>query len=218
MTTSPDSESLLPETAETIRHQVRVEFRIYLVMVTVISLIVGGVMGKFLFHDTGAALRMETINVTPLIKQDTTPLPTINIESRTLSVYVSGAVNAAKVVTLPQGSLVLDALEAAGGASPEADLDAINLATPLRDHDHILVPGYAKQGSAQSTTVLMNINTATTTELEELPNIGPARAQQIVAYRESHGPFQSVEDIMLVSGIGPAIFEELAPFIYVDVE
>ncbi len=218
MTTSPDQESELPETAETIRHQVRVEYRIYLVIVAVVSLIVGGIIGGYLKRNDNTELRAETGQQTPVLRQDTSPIPTISIESGSLSVYVSGAVNTSQVVTLPQNSLIVDAIEAAGGASEDANLDEINLAAPLRDHDHILVPRLAAQSTTQTTAVLLNINTATATELEILPNIGPTRAQQIVTYRESHGPFQNKQDIMLVSGIGPVIYEELAPFIYVGEE
>ena len=218
MTISPDSDPELPETAETIRHQVRVEFRIYLVIIAVVSLIVGGIIGKYLFRNDNADLRADNVQQTQLLRQDTPHIPTRTIESGSLSVYVSGAVNNSQVVTLSQGSLVVDAIEAVGGVSSDANLDAINLAAPLRDHDHILVPRLVEPNITQTTTIRLNINTATATELEILPNIGPARAQQIVTYRESHGFYQNKQDIMLVSGIGQAIYEELAPFIYVDEE
>lgn len=218
MTTSPDSETKSPETTETIRHQARVEYRIYLVIVAFVSLIVGGFMGTYLFRNDRGDMRVEPAQQAPALRQDTTSIPPTNTQNRPLSVYVSGAVNTSQVVTLAQGSLVMDALAAVGGASSDANLDAINLAAPLRDHDHILVPRYAELNSAQAAKVVLNINTATITELEALPNIGPSRAQQIVTYRESHGPFQNKEDIMKVSGIGSAIYEELSPFITVDVE
>ena len=218
MAALPDSESELPETAETIRHRARVEHRIYLVIVAIVSLTVGGIIGKYVLQGDHADLTAETAQPTPLLRQDTSRIPTISMESVTLSVYVSGAVNTSRVVTLPQSSLVADAIQAAGGASDDANLDAINLAAPLRDHDHILVPRLAELSGTKTTAVQLNINTATVTELEVLPNIGPARAQQIVTYRENNGPFQSKQDIMLVSGIGQVIYEELAPFIYVGDE
>jgi competence protein ComEA len=219
MAAVPDSEVEQSENAETIRHRVRVEHRVYLVIVAVVSLIVGGAIGKYVLQDgTQADLRAETTQPTPLLGHDTLQIPTISMEERVLSVYVSGAVAASRVVTVTQGSLVVDSIEAAGGASDDANLDAINLAAPLRNHDHILVPRRTDQGTEQTTTVRINLNTATAVELEALPHIGPARAQQIVAYRESHGPFQDIEDIMLVSGIGQGIYDELMPFIYVGDE
>ena len=218
MTTSSDSEPELPETAETIRHRVRVELRIYLVIVAIVCLVVGGIIGRYLFREEYTDLMTVTNQPTLLLGQDIVLIPTPVIESGTLSVYVSGAVVTSQVVTLPQGSLVVDALQAVGGASDDANLDAINLAAPLRDHEHILVPRQADQIAIQTTAVYLNINTATITELEILPNIGPTRAQHIVTYRESHGPFQTKEDIMQVSGIGQATYEELAPFISVDGE
>ncbi len=216
MTTSSDSGSELPETAETIRHRVRVELRIYLVIVAVVCLVVGGIIGRYLFREENTDSKIETGQPTRLLRQDISLVPTLRVEGGTLSVYVSGAVITSQVVTLPQGSLVVDAIQAVGGSSEDANLDAINLAAPLRDHDHILVPRLVDQIANQTTAVYININTATVTELEILPNIGPTRAQHIVTYRESHGPFQTKQDIMLVSGIGQATYEELAPFIYVD--
>jgi competence protein ComEA len=215
----PDSEAIQTENAESIRHRVRGEYRIYLVLVAVISLIVGGVIGKYVLQDrTQADWRTETTQPPSLLRQNTLNIPTISMEEGMLSVYVSGAVNASRVVTVPQGSLVVDAIEAVGGASDDANLDAINLAAPLRNHDHIQVPGMTDPGTEQTTTVRINLNTATAAELEVLPHIGPTRAQQIVAYRESHGPFQGIEDIMLVSGIGQGIYEEIASYIYIGDE
>ena len=218
MTASSDSETVSPETPEGIRHQVKVKYRIYLVIVAVVSLITGGVMGKTLFGNDQVEIRRGTGELLPQLVQETVLISTPSVVDRTLSVYVSGAVNTSQVVTLPQGSLVVDAIEAVGGASPDANLDAINLAALLMDNDHILVPGHAEQGSARVTTNLVNINTATAEELKVLPNIGPARAQQIVTHRENQGPFQSKDDIMQVAGIGPVIFEQLSPFICVDGE
>ncbi|TFG70856.1 MAG: hypothetical protein E4H27_05520 [Anaerolineales bacterium] len=220
MTSPTDPGTETPETPEAIRHQVRVEYRIYLVIVAVVSLIVGGIMGIYLFRGGREAIRVETVQQALSPELDIasmTSVPPTNDLDVVISVYVSGAVNSAEVVTLAQGSLVMDAIAAVGGASPDANLDAINLASPLRDHEHILVPKIAETGAVQSVAVLLNINTATVTELETLPYIGPSRAQQIVTYRESNGSYQNKEDIMQVPGIGTVIYEEIAPFITVDV-
>jgi len=141
-----------------------------------------------------------------------------------LRIYVSGAVVAPGVVTVSPGSLVVDALEAAGGATSDADLDVLNLASPVSDNQHVLVPtlrvvGTPRDGEYDGESVpdgmTMDINTATADDLERLPDIGSTRAAAIVAFREAHGPFQHVEDILLVPGIGPAIFERIAPLITV---
>jgi competence protein ComEA len=152
-----------------------------------------------------------------------------------IRVYVSGAVAEAQVLMLPPGSLVVDALKAAGGMTENADQDALNLAAPLFDNQHLLVPTRrALSPSTESDADLanadvranadvanadvrarININTATADELQLLPSIGVVRAHDIVTFRDAHGPFVEVEDILAVPGIGPAIFEDIAPFITV---
>lgn len=141
-----------------------------------------------------------------------------------IRVYVSGAVRQPDVYTLPPGSIVKDGLAAAGGPAPDADLDHINLAQPLSDGQQVIVPrrGEALSPTAASATVssnavngLININTASAQELEALPGIGPALAQSIVSYRNEHGPFQAVEDLKNVPGIGEARFERLKGLITV---
>jgi competence protein ComEA len=124
------------------------------------------------------------------------------------------------VYTLSPGSIVKDALLAAGGATNEADLDRINLALSVSDGQHVYVP-YQGEASPpvpppvrQSTTEIhININTADQATLESLPGIGPAIAQRIIEYRQSQGRFQRIEDLMEVSGIGPATFDKVRELI-----
>jgi competence protein ComEA len=142
-----------------------------------------------------------------------------------LSVYVSGAVVAARVVQVPPGSLVADVLAASGGPLADADLDALNLAAPVSDNQHVVVPtirptadaarATASTGSFEGAIVPIDINAASVEEFDSLPEIGATRAEAIVAYREANGPFRRIEDILLVPGIGPAIFERIAPLITV---
>ena len=141
-------------------------------------------------------------------------------------VNVSGAVAHPGVYELPQGSRVQDAIEAAGGALPQAVLESLNLAAPVEDGVQIYVlaenetqpPGATPGGfPSRSGEVgsLVNINTATQAELEGLPGIGPERARDIIAYREAHGPFPDIEAIQNVEGIGEGIFEEIKGLITV---
>jgi competence protein ComEA len=143
-----------------------------------------------------------------------------------LRVYISGAVASADVYQLPPGSIVKDALLAAGGAAADADLDRINLAAQVTDGQHVYVPhageavpvvappGQPVPGStAGGAAGRLNINTATAEELETLPGIGPSLAARIVAHREARGPFSVPEDITQVSGIGPATFEKIRELI-----
>ena len=144
---------------------------------------------------------------TPTPAQMATPTPC------TLHVYVTGAIAHPDVYLLPEGSIVKDAVEAAGGATEEADLERINLALTVTDGQQVHVPRLGEDSppvqppSAQPATAKVNINTADAATLESLPGIGPALAQRIIEYRQAHGPFERTEDVMDVSGIGTATFE-----------
>ena len=105
--------------------------------------------------------------------------------------------------------------------------DYVNLAAHISDGQHIHIPRQGEITSAplaelprtdaspSKETELLNINTASAADLEELPRIGPALAQRIVEYREANGPFQSIEDLQQVSGVGPALIEQIEPLITV---
>ena len=145
-----------------------------------------------------------------------TPVPEPTPTPAPLRVYVTGAVERADVYTLPSGSLVKDAIAAAGGATADADLEQINLAIQVYDQQQVHVPRkgeritpVAAPVGVPSTTGKVNINTASVEELDTLPGIGPAIAQRIVEYREANGDFAAIEDIQNVKGIGPATYEEL---------
>ena len=133
-------------------------------------------------------------------------------------VDVAGAVRRPGVYEFSAGDRVIDAIERAGGALPKGDLSLLNLAAPLTDGTQILVPkqgppaaGAAPPGTPTggAATGLININTATATELEALSGIGEVLAATIVEYRTQNGPFASVDDLLDVSGIGPATLEEI---------
>ncbi|OQY29195.1 MAG: hypothetical protein B6243_11410 [Anaerolineaceae bacterium 4572_5.2] len=148
-------------------------------------------------------------------------------------VYVTGAVAEEGVYELDINSRVEDALQQAGGMTDEADEDAVNLAEILQDGAEVHVPpkreappvselsppgegdsskGGEESGGQQSTSPAIvypiNINTASQSELESLPGVGPVTAQKIIDYREEN-PFMVIEDIQKVSGIGPATFEKI---------
>jgi competence protein ComEA len=140
--------------------------------------------------------------------------------SMEVGVYVTGAVQNPGVYYLPEESRVQDALEAAGGPAPNADLDRVNLAQRVRDEDQIYVPEVGEEdlpsrGAGLSQAWLVNINTASAPELETLPGIGPALAQAIIDHREAHGPFGTIEQITDVQGIGQGVLEEIRELITV---
>ena len=132
-------------------------------------------------------------------------------------VYVSGAVASPGVLTLPASSRVIDAITAAGGATPEADLESINLARILVDGEQIRVgvvgesPPPASAGTGTDAQACVRLATATETELQTLPGIGPALAQRIISYRATHPRLTSVEELDDVPGIGPSLIEKIRP-------
>lgn len=122
-------------------------------------------------------------------------------------VHVVGQVGQPGLVRLPEGSRVADAVEAAGGASAEADLGAINLARVLIDGEQVVVPrpgDLAPQGAASADSRL-DLNAADAAALDGLPGVGPVLAQRIVDWRTDHGRFTVVDELAEVAGIGPAV-------------
>ena len=142
---------------------------------------------------------------------------------RLLGIHVTGAVqNPDKVYYLPEGARVADAIEIAGGAVEGADLSQLNLAAYVKDGQRIRVPFAGESlpaeeaGPEGQTKHLTNINSATKIELIQLPGIGDTTADKIIAYREEHGGFSSIEELMNVPGIGQTKFESLKDLISVD--
>ncbi|MEP7201149.1 MAG: helix-hairpin-helix domain-containing protein [Ilumatobacteraceae bacterium] len=140
-------------------------------------------------------------------------------------VYVAGAVTRPGVYTLDAAARVTDALDAAGGAVTGADLDVVNLAAPVRDGERIyvplvgeVIPAVVAGEAAPDVTVgagPVNVNTATADQLDVLPGVGPATAAAIVAHRLQNGPFQTVDQLGDVRGIGPAKLDALRDLVTV---
>lgn len=136
-------------------------------------------------------------------------------------IHVAGEVHEPGIVELSGDIRVVDALEAAGGPTDQAQLDALNLAAVANDGDYILVPDRetaqdfnavdapAEPGVGGESTGTVDINTADSAALETLPGVGPATAADIIAHREQHGAFTDLADLEAVSGIGPATRERL---------
>ena len=163
----------------------------------------------------------------------------------TLVISVAGRVHTPGLVTVPSGARVADALAAAGGAVPGTDLLTLNLAQPVSDGQQILVgvappPGTAsvsgglasaavapdgtsasasanggKGSSGKGASGKVNLNSATATELEALPGVGPVTAKAIVDHRTKSGNFRSVDQLSDVSGIGPARLAQLSDLVTV---
>ncbi len=134
-----------------------------------------------------------------------------------LQVHIAGAVRAPGVYRLPQGAIVEDVLRAAGGPTDEAAVGAINLAQPVETGERVYIPTQAELDDSRAMGAVgviqpadepgagrIDLNRADAPELERLPGIGPSLAQKIIDYRDDHGPFQQVDDLLNVPGIGPA--------------
>ncbi len=159
-------------------------------------------------------------------------------------VHVAGAVARPGVYSLPAASRMVDAVKAAGGVTASADPNAINLARLIADGERLYVPTRAEvqntgpawsgasaweprpkagvgwkdtgdSGSEAGPGGMVNLNTATEVDLDTLPGIGPTLAARIIQYRGQNGPFNSPEELMNVSGIGPKKYAELADLITV---
>ena len=138
-----------------------------------------------------------------------------------IKIHVTGAVNRPGLYEMTAGDRIADALNAAGGTQPDADLAGINLAAKLADGQQVLVSkageappagsaaSDAAAGSAAPDSGPLNLNSATVQQLENLEGVGPKTAQKIIDYREANGGFKTVEELMEVPGIGPSKFEQI---------
>jgi competence protein ComEA len=150
-------------------------------------------------------------------------------------VYVSGAVNSPGLVSITPDDRVSNAIDKAGGFTSDADQTTINMAAKLNDGDKIFVPSKSEQATKAAVDATLatmgtkskntetpvpsypiNINTASQQELENLPNIGPSKAADIIEYRNLHGPFLKIDDIQNVPNIGPTIFDKIRDLITIS--
>jgi competence protein ComEA len=138
----------------------------------------------------------------------------------TVTVDVAGKVRRPGIQVLKAGARVVDAIEAAGGARPGVDLASLNLARLLVDGEQVVVGSAATPGAgappapgAGGGTALVSLNTAGQAELETLPEVGPVTALAILAWRDEHGGFSSVDELLEVDGIGDATLAKIAPYV-----
>lgn len=200
-------------------HRVRIGVGAVIVLVLLafgIAVFVAGARGA------GGSVSVPTQRPHAQTPQPTAASGSATVAAHELVIHVIGAVNKPGLVSLPKGARVVDALTGSGGFTDDADQAALNLAREVVDGEQIYVP---RQGEAPPASTingnrlteagssaggLLNVNRATATELETLPRIGPALAARIVEWRETNGPFGSVDDLLNVSGIGPKVLEGFA--------
>ena len=158
----------------------------------------------------------------PIVIEDAAGLQPVVVDVR-------GAVSVPGVYELPPDARMQDAILAAGGLSPSADLSTVNLARRLRDGEVVTIlhlpqagstpPAPASDGrdSVPSTAppTRLNLNTASVAELTELPGIGDVIAERIVRFRDENGPFRSVDDLVLIQGISDRIIDEIRDLVTV---
>ncbi len=170
---------------------------------------------------------------------DSDGIPVSKARPSDVMFHVTGCVKNPEVYELPRGSRVRDAIEAAGGAAENADLEVLNLAALIKDGAKIHVPpavepsmGSTTRGDGKAATTqasasgsaksgklknpgegLVHINSATSDQLQRLPGVGPVIAGRIVEYRRRVGKFVRPEQLMDVRGIGPKTFEKMRPFV-----
>jgi competence protein ComEA len=166
----------------------------------------------------GAATDPSAFSKTPPPIVPRPGAPSGSASGKRLVVDVVGAVRSAGLVRLPSGSRVADAVRAAGGLTARADPLLVNLAAPVADGEQVVVAargGGAGAGAAASgggpgaPSAPVDLNSATPEQLDALPGVGPVTAQKIVAYRQAHGPFTSVDGLDAIPGIGPARIADL---------
>lgn len=192
-------------------------------VVIVLSLCVGSAITAVFFSLN------QRIAPAPIIIELPTPLPAIpTATAEPIRVFINGEVKNPALYELPANSVLQEAIDKAGGFKEEANTAVINLAQPLQDGMQIYVPSVLETAvspvildpqplapQSEEATGLIDINVASADELDQLPGIGPSIAQNIIAFREANGPFLIIDDLLLVSGIGEAKFEQIEALITV---
>ena len=185
------------------------EPRTRLVVVVAAALVVGAIVWHGRSHQPSVSFPADSSCPAAAAAPASSPTP-----AATMMVDVSGLVRRPGVYQFHEGDRVVDAIRVAGGARRGADLTSLNLAALLTDAEQIVVGRTGGAGPASAigsgsggpsgsgASAIVNVNTATLDQLEALPGIGPALGQRIIDYRTRHGPFQSVNDLLNVSGIG----------------
>lgn len=195
-------------------------YRGYVILTLLYAIAFGGYL---LYERRPQPEPIEIIHPTATLAVTVTPGP--------IQVHVVGAVREPGVYLLAPGSRLSDAVEAAGGMTADSDPVRVNLADYIRDAQQIniprvgtpLPPSPTPMGATGRSGAIgiglgipININMASAAELQALPGIGPTYAERIVAYREAHGPFTAIDQIMQVNGIGRACFEQIRAQITVE--
>lgn len=190
--------------------------RITSVMFLLCAMLVGCGRSRFIYEEQAFDLATESAAETEM------ELHSFSVEEPDVCyVYVCGEVNVPGVYKLPVGSRVYEAIQMAGGLTGEAQESAVNQAMPVEDGQMIQVFARGDNSANDRGTETeaddgkVNLNTADVQSLMEIPGIGEAKANSIIAYREEHGSFKAVEDVMNIAGIKEGLFSKMKDYITV---
>lgn len=210
--TWPDDATALDESPQHFSSPARITITSVIGLAVVgLALTAIGVMVK----SSGERTTLGQEEVTPSVLSEPIPAPPPP-EPATVIVHVAGHVERAGIVELDDGARVVDAINAAGGVTSVADLESLNLARVVVDGEQVYVPERGEDVAARTPSSQpassgpISLSRADQAALETLPGVGPALAARIIAFRDAYGPFQSVTDVLAVSGIGPATLDGFA--------
>jgi competence protein ComEA len=212
----PSPPATFRERVDTVVQLVRSAPRISAAVFAVVVLVAA--VGFVVFHRPPLAPAIQ------LPRADSAPAGSTPTTTGEVVIDVAGAVGRPGVVRLGGPGRVVDAIAAAGGATPDADLNQVNLAAKVSDGDRVYVPrrgespppiSSAGGAGTAAPTGPIDLNRATVEQLDALPGVGPATAKAIVDFRTRHGSFRTVDDLLSVPGIGPAKLANLKPLVRV---
>ena len=213
-----------------------------LICILIVIVVVGGAIYYCIQNNNEDYMEYEETKLEENIEENNNYMENINNNdlknSEQIVVHIAGQVVNPGVISLNEGARIIDAINASGGTTNDADLSNVNLAYILEDAQKIYIPSvsekeneeYSINGNKQisiieggsgmeekkvTETIVININSANESELQKIPGIGQAIASKIVDYRKENGKFDKIEDIQKVSGIGESKYNSIKKYICV---
>lgn len=201
-------------------------------VVLIFCIVSGFLLSNLLFHREPEEIAAKEM-LSPFSSSEENQLPegnTVEEDARPKVMYtdIKGSVKEPGIYSFSSEERVYDVLKRAGGLLEEADSDRINFSAKIEDQQVLYIPAVGevlpehldqlassegKQSTADSEPSKININTASPSELQQIPGIGSVKAQEIIRFREENGSFQKVEDLQEISGIGEKTVEKLKNFV-----
>ncbi|QIT59073.1 competence protein ComEA [Enterococcus faecium] len=201
-------------------------------VVLIFCIVSGFLLSNLLFHREPEEIAAKEI-LSPFSSSEENQLPegnTVEEDARPKVMYtdIKGSVKEPGIYSFSSEERIYDVLKRAGGLLEEADSDRINFSAKIEDQQVLYIPAVGeeppehlnqsaspegKQSTADTEPSKININTASPSELQQIPGIGSVKAQEIIRFREENGSFQKVEDLQEISGIGEKTVEKLKNFV-----